>query len=181
MEKSPFTIPSCHQDAFDRIWSHSFENDDLARDLVKRIALEQRWTLDKTRAAVLEYRKFCFLFLVSDHAVTPSVEVDAVWHTHLLYTRDYWDVFCKDVLKTPLHHGPTKGGQAEQSRFYDQYAKTLASYAKYFGRPPEEFWPKSSKRFEKASNWRTVYTPDYLVMKNPLASVKNYFKRRNTK
>ena len=45
---------------------------------------------------------------VSDHPVTPSIEVDQVWHLHLIYTRQYWNDFAKHMPFEP-HHGPTKG------------------------------------------------------------------------
>ena len=89
--------------------------------------------------AIEEYRRFCFLAVVAGHAVTPSEEVDAVWHLHLLHTWDYWEVFCPKVLGKRFHHGPTEGGAQEESRFYDQYAATLGSYQHWFGPPPRGF------------------------------------------
>ena len=48
----------------------------------------------------------------------------------------------------PLHHGPTAGGTAERSRYYDQYAQTLASYEAHFGEPaPLDIWPDAKRRF----------------------------------
>lgn len=51
----------------------------------------------------------CFLSVVSDTPVTPSQDVDEVWHVHLTYLRDYWDVWCGRVLQRRLHHDPTEG------------------------------------------------------------------------
>ncbi|MEZ6192343.1 MAG: hypothetical protein R3C45_13785 [Phycisphaerales bacterium] len=50
---------------------------------------------------VNEYRRFCYLAIAAGHTVTPSDEVDQAWHLHLLYTRDYWEDFCPNVLGTP--------------------------------------------------------------------------------
>lgn len=151
----------------DRIWAHPFEYDDRARDIVRRLAMEQGWSVSQSRAAVEEYRRFCFLAVAAGHPVTPSVEVDAVWHLHLLHTRDYWEVFCPQVLGRPLHHGPTLGGSKEEARFYEQYAKTLESYQAFFGPPPESWWPHPSQRFLPARLWRWVFLPDVWVVPRP--------------
>lgn len=124
--------------------------DDPGSDLpfTRRLARENRWTVDFAVRVVNEYRRFCYLAVAAGHPVTPSDEVDQAWHLHLLYTRDYWDDFCPRVLGKPLHHGPTKGGPREGTRFDEQYRKTLESYQRLFGEPPPpEIWPEPSVRF----------------------------------
>lgn len=157
-----------------RLWAHPFEHPDRAQDIPRRLSIELGWSIDKARAAIEEYRRFCFLAVACDHPVTPSDAVDMVWHTHLLHTRDYWGPFCKEVLGRPLHHGPTQGGTAEESRYYTQYAQTLASYARYFGPPPEHWWPPARQRFQPMRHWRWVYLPEHWVMPNPWARVKRF-------
>ena len=91
--------------------------------------------------------------MTAGHEVTPSDEVDQAWHLHLTYTRSYWDGLCDAVLGRALHHGPTKGGQAEGDRFENQYERTLASYRAAFGEePPEDIWPPSAVRFGEAAS-----------------------------
>lgn len=164
-----------------RIWAHPFEHADQGRDMVRRIAMEQGWTQGHAMAAIEEYRRFCFLAVAAGHPITPSEEVDAVWHAHLLYTRDYWQVFCPHVLGRELHHGPTLGGHAEEARFYDQYAQTLASYQQYFGPPPEAFWPPARIRFRPSRLSRWVYLPDVWVIPKPgtwLRRIRSYFNHK---
>lgn len=162
-------IPQAHRPLFERLWAHPFEHPDQRRDIVRRLAMEQGWTLDQARQAVEEYRRFCFLACVAGHPVTPSEEVDAVWHLHLLHTRDYWEVFCPHVLQRPLHHGPTLGGAKEEARFYEQYAKTLESYQRFFGNPPVAWWPAARWRFQPSRCWRWVYLPHAWVIPKPKA------------
>lgn len=116
-----------------------------------RLAREQHgWTLSDAQAAWFEYLRFLYLARRAGHAVTPSNEVDAVWHLHLVYTRSYWDDLCPNVLGAPLHHGPTLGGAAEDQRYRDQYEATLASYSRIFGEPPpKRFWPPAGTRFRQ--------------------------------
>ena len=54
-----------------------------------RLARENGWDLGKARRAVEEYKKFLFLGVTAEHTVTPSEEVDQVWHLHLVYTHSY--------------------------------------------------------------------------------------------
>ena len=138
-----------------RIEAHPFDPAD-ALSFTRRLARDHRWTLPFAQGAVAEYRRFGFLAAASPVPVTPSEEVDEVWHLHLTYSRDYWDVWCRDVLQRALHHDPTKGGPAEQARFRDQYARTLATYERFFGPPPEAFWPGTTQRFRTGSRYHTV-------------------------
>ena len=158
-----------HHALWERLCNHSFEHADQARDLVRRLCMEQGWSLTDARAAVEEYRRFCFLAVMCPHQVTPSEEVDAVWHLHLLHTRDYWEVFCPQVLRYSLHHGPTKGGVTEEGRFYAQYAQTLSSYQTYFGPPPKAWWPHAAQRFQPSIHYRWVHLPSVWVVPKPHA------------
>ena len=115
-----------------------------------RLARENGWPRAFAAKAIEEYRKFCFLAVHADHPVTPSDEVDQVWHLHLTYSRHYWDALCRDTLERPLHHGPTEGGVAEDRKFHDSVPKPLASYRRYFGEPPNDVWPAAHERFRRA-------------------------------
>jgi uncharacterized protein (TIGR04222 family) len=119
-----------------------------------RLARDHGWTLDFAHRAIREYRRFIFLACCAGHPVTPSDEVDQVWHEHLTYTRSYWDEFCGGVLGRPLHHEPTQGGSGEEKKFREWYARTLASYERFFGEPPpRDLWPAVEQRFA-VPRWR---------------------------
>ena len=136
------------QSLFDRISQFSFDDGDPELTFAGRLARDNRWTEAYTARVIDEYRRFAFLAVVAGHPVTPSDQVDQVWHLHLTYTKPYWDQFCGDVLKTPLHHGPTRGGPEEARKYKDWYRSTLASYIHFFGHePPSDIWPDPSIRF----------------------------------
>lgn len=160
-------LPTLAHPRYQTIWAHAFEQPEQALDFTHRLAREMGWSLATARAAVEEYRRFCFLAVVADHPVTPSGAVDAVWHLHLLYTRDYWEVFCPQALGRPLHHGPTQGGEEQAATFYGQYAQTLRSYAQWFGTPPAALWPCAAVRFQPAVRWRWVFLPGVWVVPKP--------------
>ncbi|MDA7921499.1 hypothetical protein N9B73_07065 [Verrucomicrobiales bacterium] len=78
-----------------------------------RLARENGWTVDFAERVIEEYKCFMFLAVRSGHRVTPSEEIDQVWHLHLVYTQSYWKEFCEETLEHEINHGPTKGGAAE--------------------------------------------------------------------
>jgi hypothetical protein len=131
-----------------RIANHVIGPPDASLTFAARLARENRWSLAQAEAVIVEYKRFCYLAMMAGHEVTPSDAVDQAWHLHLTYSRDYWEVFCPEVLAADLHHGPTKGGSAERHRFYHQYSATLAAYESAFGAPPPtDIWPAADKRF----------------------------------
>jgi hypothetical protein len=140
--------PPAEAELWQRIADHHIGPEDASLSFAARLARENRWTLAHAERVVGEYKRFCYLAMTTGHEVTPSDAVDQAWHLHLTYSRDYWQVFCPQVLGADLHHGPTRGGTQERARFYRQYAATLAAYEAAFGEaPPAEIWPTASRRF----------------------------------
>jgi hypothetical protein len=124
-----------------------------------RLAREQGWSRSFARRVIDEYKKFLYLGCVLEQPVTPSEQVDAAWHLHMIYTRSYWDDLCARVLRRPFHHGPSKGGASEDMKFHDWYERTLAAYEACFGcKPPSDIWPAPEQRFESRGRWVDLNT-----------------------
>lgn len=151
-----------------RIEQHDFEPDQ-ALNFTRRLARDKSWTMAFARGAVGEYRRFCLLTMSGSGVMTPSEEVDEVWHQHLTYSRDYWDVWCGAVLRSRLHHDPTEGGPEQDRYFRTRYPATLAAYERFFGPPPEQFWPATHVRFGARPRFRTVDAARWLAMPRPAA------------
>lgn len=134
----------------------------------RRLARENRWSRAFAQRVIHEYKRFIYLAMKAGHPVTPSDQVDQVWHLHLTYSHSYWKEFCEGVLGRPLHHGPTKGGPAEGDKFADWYGKTLASYQRVFGSPPpSDIWHEPSIRFGKDLEYQRINPTDYVVLSRP--------------
>lgn len=135
-----------------------------------RLARERAgWSLADARAAWFEYLRFLYLACRAGHPVTPSNEVDAVWHLHLVYTQSYWQELCPRVLGLTLHHGPTRGGSAEARRYLEQYRQTLEAYRRVFhAEPPARFWPPPAERF--GQRFVSVDRRRVLLVPRPLAA-----------
>ena len=135
-----------------------------------RLARDNGWSRHHAGRVITEYKKFCYLALKSGGEVTPSDAIDQAWHLHLIYTKSYWDEFCGQVLRLPLHHNPTRGGKVQGDRFREQYSGTLDLYRHVFGMPPpEDIWPAVDARFANASAFRRVDTTlSWILPKPPL-------------
>lgn len=134
------------------LWTkiREFDIDDSNSDFTftDRIARENGWTMAYSVRTIEEYKKFIFLICIADHPLTPSDQVDQVWHLHLIYTQSYWTDLCKNTIQREIHHGPTKGGEKEKARYSNLYAETKRLYQKTFEKePPSDIWPSSKIRF----------------------------------
>ena len=133
-----------------------------------RLAREQGWSHAHAGRVVMEYKRFLVLAMTAGHPVTPSVQVDQVWHLHMIYTESYWHGLCRDVLGRELHHGPTMGGEEEGAKFTDWYERTLASYRRIFdNEPPPDIWPPPRERFANHGIERHVDTADFWLIRKP--------------
>ena len=61
--------------------------------------------------------------------LTPSDEVDQVWHFHIANSRYYFER-SQALIGELLHHNPTSGDKAEDQKFIVQYNYTLFLYEK---------------------------------------------------
>ena len=86
-----------------RIASFSVDEGDEALTFASRLARENRWTDAYAVRAIEEYKRLIFLAVVAGHPVTPSDQVDQVWHLHLTYTRSYWDRNPASDQQSELH------------------------------------------------------------------------------
>jgi hypothetical protein len=136
-----------------RIQSFSLDASDADFPFSKKLAKEEGWTLDFTRKAIQEYKKFVYLCCTLPNGASPSETVDKVWHMHLIYTQNYWEEFCPNILKRKLHHHPSKGGFKEKGKHQNWFSDTLKNYKEIFQQDaPRDIW------FEKEKiNTRTIW------------------------
>jgi hypothetical protein len=158
---------------FENLRVFRFDEDSVAFPFHERLARENGWSVGFTARTISEYRRFVFLAMVAGHPVTPSDQVDQVWHLHLLYTKSYWDRLCGDVLGRPFHHEPTTGGRSEGHKFADWYARTLESYRRIFqDEPPGDIWPDARIRFGEDVHFQRVNTHRAWVVAKPWRSCR---------
>lgn len=101
--------------------------------LHKRLSNKYGWDDNFIKGVLDEYRKF--LFLGSQYKVTPSEIIDEVWHSHLLFSKDYRNV--EKILGKEFNHEP-----GDNVSFKSQYNNTIDLYRQHFGEPPAIYWRK---------------------------------------
>jgi hypothetical protein len=152
---------------WDKIRTFELDDPSIALTFTDRLARENGWKLEYALRTIDEYKKFMFLLCIADHPLTPSDQIDQVWHLHLLYTQSYWTDFCKGTINKQIHHGPTKGGAIENNKFTDWYEKTKQLYEAVFGcRTPNDIWLPSKIRFSEI-NFQRVNLDRNWVIKKP--------------
>lgn len=145
-----------------------FELDDpeISLSFTDRLARENGWSIDYSIRAIVEYKKFMFLLTIANHPLTPSDQVDQVWHLHLLYTQSYWEDFCEKIIKKKIHHGPTKGGTTEIAKYTNWYEKTKELYVATFKtEAPKDIWPTSEIRFSEIEFERVNRKRNWIIKK----------------
>ncbi|MEM0576876.1 glycine-rich domain-containing protein [Flavobacterium polysaccharolyticum] len=153
-----------------KLWNEikNFELDEPEASLsfTDRLARENGWTIEYSIRVIIEYKKFIFLLTIANHPVTPSDQVDQVWHLHLLYTQSYWEDFCEKIIKRKIHHGPTKGGATEKAKYTNWYEKTKELYLVTFKiQAPMDIWPTSEIRFSEIEFERVNVKRNWIIKK----------------
>lgn len=153
-----------------KLWHEikNFELDEqeISFSFTDRLARENGWTIEYCIRVILEYKKFIFLLTIANHPLTPSDQVDQVWHLHLLYTQSYWEDFCENVIKRKIHHGPTRGGENEKTKYTNWYEKTKQLYLEVFrAETPKDIWPASEIRFSEIEFERVNLKRNWIIKK----------------
>jgi hypothetical protein len=137
-----------------------------------KIAKKHNWSNLFALRAVTEYKKFVYLGVISNFYVTPSKEIDIVWHEHLLFSKAYRE-FCNTVIEYTFDHHPELMPMADETgRFSAQYVDTLDLYKTEFGvDPPVAIWGVTKFDKEKVAaagyeskekkKWDDSYSGDY--------------------
>ena len=83
-------MTSEQQRLYERIRTFQFDEGPAVFPFAARLARDNGWSAGFAARVVTEYRRFVFLTVAVGHPVSPSDQVDQVWHLHLLYTESYW-------------------------------------------------------------------------------------------
>jgi hypothetical protein len=71
--------------------------------------------------------------------------VDDLWHTFILFTREY-ATFCEEVAGGFIHHEPStqQDPEAAPAGSEDPYLTMLRDYEELFGEAPPHVWPRGA-------------------------------------
>ena len=80
--------------------------------------------------AISEFKRFIALLIIDEGGVVMySSEVDEVWHTFILFTREYAH-FCEEVYGTFIHHNPYTSRTVQPLHTFASFSER---YKKVFG------------------------------------------------
>ena len=100
----------------------------------EKLIMEGKLAPHVMEEAITEFRKYLVLIALGHNRVGMcSKEVDEVWHTFILFTKDY-TVFCLEVFGFFLHHEPALLSQPLGSEPRQRF---LEAYNLEFGTPPK--------------------------------------------
>ncbi len=115
-----------------RLQDFSLDASGAAFPFSKKLAKEENWTESFTQKAIEEYKKFIYLCCIIPDGASPSEVIDKVWHMHLIYTQNYWEEFCPNILRQKLHHHPSGGSCNEKTKHEAWFSETLKNYEEIF-------------------------------------------------
>ena len=93
------------------------------------------WNSDKFQIAVSEYKRFLTLKrLYPGLSLSPTKLMDAVWHSHILDTKQY-HLDCGRIYGKYLHHSP-QFGLSKNSQQTEAKENLLRLYKQNFGSLP---------------------------------------------
>lgn len=157
------------EDLWNSIKQFEIDDPESGFSFTDRLIRENSWSRDFAIRAIFEYKKFMYLICTAGHPLTPSDQVDQVWHLHLLYTESYWTDFCQNTLHRSVHHGPTKGGKEEKEKYSNWYEETKQLYTRTFGSaPPADIWPPNEVRFTEVNFTRVNRHRNWIIQKPAL-------------
>jgi len=128
---SPLSKPQ--KNSISLIWAHDLS---LVREKMIKENLLPEHIIDD---AIVEYRKFMALLRLGFQRLSMhSREVDQVWHTHIIFTKNY-AAFCDQVFGEFIHHDPITSRTPVEA-MKNTNASFFEAYNKVFGKP-SSLWP----------------------------------------
>ena len=112
----------------------AYENEKL----LQRYILDYGISRDVAERCFTELKRFLIVCAMKPGYKVTSQPIDSMWHTFLLFTKQYKD-FCEEYLGRFINHEPF-----EEARPHSYY-ETKSFALDFFGSVDEEFWPAEAK------------------------------------
>jgi len=120
---------------------------------VKRKVVDDKgWSEKIVDYAELRYRRFLCMHLINPRLMlVPPPDIDAFWHQHILFTREY-ATECERLFGGFLHHSPASGEEGEAAEMQQGAIETAKFYADTFG---EHYFAAEPEGL--SSNWLELF------------------------
>lgn len=111
----------------------SYKNQEVISKIVDDLCVNEK----TAEMAFHSFKQFIAIKAFCQSEVTPSVELDRIWHIFLIYTKHYRG-FCNEYFGNFIDHSPT-----DHASHAEQYLATRDLATTIFGRLDEKYWPNS--------------------------------------
>jgi hypothetical protein len=118
------------------------------KNIVKKYRNEHGATEGEASQVLIQLQRWLMLCILYPQKRYPiGAKVDAMWHTFILFTREY-KRFCDDVAGFFIHHAPDTSDSSEDVNASTEEAKSKlavlqSDYKNHFGEnPPLGIWPQ---------------------------------------
>lgn len=111
------------------------------RRIKAKLVKDGSCTAEEVEALEVQYKRYLAASMSRpDLRIPISVQVDKMWHQHILFTRDY-AAMCEAACGRFVHHKPSET-EAELARVEGEYLNnTLPLLRAMFGEADPAFWP----------------------------------------
>lgn len=112
----------------------AYQNDPV----IRRYSANYGVSLEYAQNCFAAFKKYMIVCAVKPGQSAVSETIDEMWHTFLLFTKDY-KAFCEEYLGRFIHHEPLTYPTPAV------YSETRAFAEKLFGTIDEALWPLEAK------------------------------------
>ena len=106
--------------------------------VLERYSTDYSTSIEDARRSFEAFKEFMVVCAVKPGPKVTSAALDQMWHTFLLFTKDYRS-FCEQYLGMFINHEPFEYAAP------DIYLETRAFAKDYFGHLDEALWPIEAK------------------------------------
>ena len=132
-------------------------------DVIKKYSDEMGISEEEAEIAFTELKKFLYVCGATTGGLTPSSELDAIWHQFILFTKEYGR-FCNRYFGKTIHHSPDVEFDSETRKINNEaYTRAWEIANAEFDNLNSEYWmnpnfvnvSKCCKSDSKVSNCNT--------------------------
>ena len=110
--------------------------------ILERYGKEQGLSAELAREHEREIKRFLLVkALHPDRHYGMAGPIDELWHTFIIFTRQYID-FCNSIAGGYIHHAPVVVGEERPTDIYELFLRDYESTFKEV--PPPHIWPRVS-------------------------------------
>lgn len=107
-------------------------------DIIEKFSNEYEIEVEIAKEYFIEVKKFLYLCANTTDRLAPSAEIDKIWHTFILFTKDYRQ-YCMHFLGKFIDHVPEVKKETTEPK-ENCILNTVNNYERIFGTLNNDIW-----------------------------------------